>query len=110
MAASSARVAIPFSLALFLLLPLPSTGQPAKSGPLDVGLEDLRPGLVAVYRSLADKDVTLTRLDLKPAFSLGHSSPHPRLPPGPFTVTWTGVLFLKETAPIAFSAYLCGEL
>jgi cytochrome c551/c552 len=80
------------------------------AAPLDVELEDLRPGLLAVYRSLADDDATLTRIDAKPAFTLGHSSPHPRIPPGPFAVDWSGVLFLKETAPIAFDAYVSGEV
>src|SRR5262245_965183 len=77
-----------------------------KPAPLDVELEDLRPGLVAVYRSLADKDAVVQRIDPKPAFTLGHSSPHPRLGPGAFEAVWTGVLFLKETAPITFDAFV----
>jgi cbb3-type cytochrome oxidase cytochrome c subunit/glucose/arabinose dehydrogenase len=80
------------------------------SGPLDVELDDLRPGLLAVYRSSADKKAVLARVDAKPAFNLGHSSPHPRLPPAPFEVTWTGVLVLKDKSPISFDAYLGGEL
>lgn len=79
-------------------------------GPLDVEVEELHPGLVAVYRSTTDKDAVLARVDTKPAFTLGHSSPHPRLPPGPFEATWTGVLILKDKAPISFDAYLGGEL
>src|SRR5262245_14450691 len=65
----------------------------AKAAPLDVELEDLRPGLPAVYRSLTDRDATLARVDLKPAFNLGHSSVHPRIPPGPFEATWSGIIF-----------------
>ena len=72
-------------------------------------MEDLRPGLVAVYRSKVDNAV-LTRVDAKPAFTVGHSSPHPRLAPGTFEVTWTGVLFLKEKAPISFHAFVGGEV
>src|SRR5262245_899784 len=91
--------------------PAIQAAEPAKgAGPLEVELEDLRPGLVAAYQLLADKDAVLTRVEAKPALALGHSSPHPRLPAGPFAVTWTGVLFLKETAPIAFDAHVCGEV
>src|SRR5262249_50324442 len=81
-----------------------------KPAPLDVELEDLRPGLVATYRSLDDKDATLARIDPKPAFYLGHSSPHPRLGPGTFEVVWQGILFFKETGPISFDALVGGEV
>lgn len=82
----------------------------ASAAPLDVELEDLRPGLPGVYRSLIDKDATLARIDLKPAFNLGHSSVHPRIPSGPFEVTWSGIIFIKETPPIAFEALVSGEI
>ncbi len=78
--------------------------------PLEVEPDALRPGLVAHYRTLADRESSLTRIDAKPAFHLGHSSPHPRIPAGPFEVTWTGVLDLKDGGPISFDAYLCGEV
>jgi glucose/arabinose dehydrogenase len=80
------------------------------TGPLDVELQDLRPGLVARYRSRRAADATLVRVDAKPAFTLGPSSPHPRLPPGPFEVSWAGVLLLKEVEPIHFDAYVGGEI
>jgi mono/diheme cytochrome c family protein len=80
------------------------------AAPADLEPEDLRPGLAAVYRSLADRDPVLHRIDVKPAFHLGDSSPHPRIPPGPFEVVWTGVLAVKETGPISFDASLCGHL
>jgi cbb3-type cytochrome oxidase cytochrome c subunit len=98
-----ARFWVPGLLALLLVPSL-------RGKPLDVEADSLRPGLVAQYRSLADKDATLTRIDAKAAFHLGHSSPHPRIPAGPFEVVWTGVLDLKDASPIAFDAYLCGEL
>jgi mono/diheme cytochrome c family protein/glucose/arabinose dehydrogenase/cytochrome c551/c552 len=79
-------------------------------GSLDVELDELRPGLLAVYRSPGDKNAVLARVDAKPAFTLGHCSPHPRLPPAPFEVTWTGVLVLRDKSPISFDAYLGGEL
>jgi len=60
--------------------------------PLRIG-DELRPGLLAVYRSLAagPEEVPLTRIDSKPSFTWGTSSPHPRIAPGPFEATWTGV-------------------
>src|SRR5262245_33709306 len=64
--------------------------------PLDVEEEDLRPGLLAVYRSAVEPEAALTRVEARPAFSLGNSSPHPRLPPGPFEVVWTGALALAD--------------
>ncbi len=72
--------------------------------------EDLQPGLAAEYRSLVDRKAVLSRVEARPAFYLGFSSPHPRLPPGPFGATWTGVLHLKDPGPIRFDAYLCGEI
>jgi mono/diheme cytochrome c family protein/glucose/arabinose dehydrogenase len=91
-----------------LILAHPLCAKPPR--PLDVEPGDLRPGLLAQYRSLTDREATLTRIDLKPAFHLGHSSPHPRLPAGPCEVTWTGALEIKDATPISFEAYLCGEL
>lgn len=81
-----------------------------QAGPLELDLDELRPGVAAQYRSLVDEACTLTRLEAKPSFYLGFSSPHPRLPAGPFEVTWTGVLLLKDPAPIRFDAYVCGEI
>jgi mono/diheme cytochrome c family protein len=78
--------------------------------PLDVEPSDLRDGLVAQYRSLMDKESSLIRLESKPAFHLVRSSPHPRIPTGPFEVTWTGALDLKDSGHISFDAYLSGEL
>jgi mono/diheme cytochrome c family protein/glucose/arabinose dehydrogenase len=66
---------------------------------------------VAVYRSLVPgaADATLARVEAKPAFTLGHSSPHSRLPAGPFAVVWTGVLVAPEADTVHFAAYLGGE-
>src|SRR5438067_1882650 len=86
----------------FALMLVALSKLPLCAGPLDVEVDDLRPGLAAQYRSLVDRDCSLSRIEAKPAFYLGFSSPHPRLPPGPFEVTWTGVLFLKDPAPIRF--------
>jgi cytochrome c551/c552 len=84
-------------------------GETGRSGP-DVEPEDLPPGLIAHYRSLVDKSAELHRIDAKPAFHLGLSSPHPRIPPGQFEVDWTGMLYLKDPAPIRFDAFVCGEI
>src|SRR5262245_10422017 len=49
---------------------------------------DLAPGLLAHYRSLPldSSGPELLRIDSKPAFTFGESSPHPRFPPGPFAI------------------------
>jgi glucose/arabinose dehydrogenase/mono/diheme cytochrome c family protein len=99
---------------LLLALPLSPAAlaqgraKPPEQAPVEP--DDLRPGLVARYRSLADPGATLDRLDAKPAFRLGHSSPHPRLPPGPFAVDWSGVLYVKDPGPITFAAAVCGDM
>lgn len=77
--------------------------------PLDVEPEDLRPGLVAIYNSPVDKAASLSRIDSRPAFTLGHSSIHPRIPPGPFEARWSGVILVNDAGPIRFEAFLCGE-
>jgi glucose/arabinose dehydrogenase/cytochrome c551/c552 len=76
----------------------------------EVEPEDLPPGLIAQYRSLTDKSATLHRIDAKPAFHLGLSSPHPRIPAGPFAVDWTGMLYLKDAGPITFDAFVSGDV
>ncbi|MBI3464006.1 MAG: hypothetical protein HY000_13250, partial [Planctomycetes bacterium] len=89
-----------------------STASP--SPPVDLNEleeDELAPGLVAIYRSL-DKDHAapqVARIDPKPAFTWGDSSPHPRIPPGPFEVVWTGVISLYERGEIRFGAYLGGD-
>lgn len=70
---------------------------------------ELAPGLEAVYHSLAEPQVELARIDSKPAFTWDDSSPHPRLASGPFAVAWDGVLLIKETDGIRFSAHLAGR-
>ncbi|GIW81294.1 MAG: hypothetical protein KatS3mg105_3101 [Gemmatales bacterium] len=85
-------------------------GTASVAGPIDVDPEDLQPGLVAEYRSLVDGEARLARIDKKPAFYLGRSSPHPRLPAGPFEVAWSGMIFLKEETSYSFAAYVCGEV
>jgi mono/diheme cytochrome c family protein len=69
-----------------------------------------RPGLIAEYRSLADRTATLARIDAKPAFYLGRSGPHPRLPAGPFEVVWTGLLLVKDAGPLVFDAWVGGDV
>src|SRR5437763_743808 len=51
---------------LVLMIAPPLCAKPPR--PLDVESDDLRPGLVARYRSLTDREAILTRIDLKPAF------------------------------------------
>jgi glucose/arabinose dehydrogenase/mono/diheme cytochrome c family protein len=80
------------------------------TGAADVDFDALRPGLIASYRSLLDADTTLARIDAKPAFTLGRANPHPRIPPGPFEVMWSGVLYVKDPGPIRFGGAVCGEV
>ena len=80
------------------------------AGRLDLDPDDLKSGLVAEYRSLADPKATVTRIDAKPAFTLGHSSPHPRIPNGPFEVTWTGVISIRDPGPMTLVAIVGGQL
>src|SRR5262249_17011691 len=91
-----------------LAAPAAFGGQPAR--PLDVEPEGLRPGLAAVYRSVAPGGPSLHRVDLKPAFSLAHSNPHPRIPHGLFEVVWNGIIQVNDPGPIAFQAFLGGEV
>ncbi|MGE3808976.1 MAG: hypothetical protein AB7K24_30300, partial [Gemmataceae bacterium] len=90
--------------------PTGSAPSAAEAEPDEVELDDLRPGLVAVFQSLVDKDAVLHRLEVKPAFYLGHGSVHPRLPAGPFEARYSGFLLLREAAPIKFDAFVCGRL
>jgi glucose/arabinose dehydrogenase/mono/diheme cytochrome c family protein len=78
--------------------------------PLRASGEDLRPGLVATYRSLEQGGGDLVRIDPRPAFVLGHSSPHPRIAPGRFSVRWEGVIVLQDSDALAFDAFLGGGL
>src|SRR4051794_2101092 len=79
-----------------------------RAAPLEVEAEDLRPGLVAEYRGAGG--AALARVEAKPAFALGHSSPHPRIPAGPFEVTWTGALLIHEAGPLTFEAFAGGAV
>ncbi|MCI0460619.1 MAG: hypothetical protein L0Z62_27000, partial [Gemmataceae bacterium] len=74
--------------------------------------EALEPGLVALYRSLNPDlgNASLVRIDAKPAFALGPSSPHPRIAPGPFEATWTGTLDQTSNESVRFGGYLAGTL
>ncbi len=83
---------------------------PAADGRLELEPDDLRPGLVAQYRSLADEKAKASRIEPKPAFTLGRSSPHLRLPAGPFEVIYTGGISIRDTGPLSFSAFVGGEI
>lgn len=89
--------------------PATDARQDQRAKPMDVEPEDLLPGLAAVYKS-GDGTRAITRFDMKLAFSIIEGTPHPRIPPGPFDVTWHGLLVLNERGPIAFDAFVCGEL
>src|SRR5947208_3457723 len=80
------------------------------AGPIELEPGDLKPGLVAEYRSVAEPKARVSRIEPKPAFTLGRSSPHPRISPGRFEVTYTGVLQIKDAGAITFSAVVGGDL
>src|SRR5882724_187657 len=73
---------------------------------------EFQPGLLAEYRSLTNNPAVLPvrRIDAKPSFTSGGMTPHPRLPPGHFSVTWTGRIDVDGDEPIRFGAFLSGEL
>jgi glucose/arabinose dehydrogenase len=96
------------TVAWLIGVPLATADEP--TGPLDVEPDDVRPGLVAVYRSPGDGGATLYRTDPRPAFTLGSSSPHPRIAAGPFEVTWSGFLQIHDDGPIRFDAHVGGAL
>jgi mono/diheme cytochrome c family protein len=77
---------------------------------MDWSQDDVQPGLIAEYRSIADPKASVTRIESKPAFTLGRSSPHPRIPPGLFEVTWKGWISIRDRDAITFSASVSGEL
>src|SRR4051812_48766300 len=88
---------------LLLAAPLPALAQRLELEP-----EALKPGLVAEYHSPGEASAALRRNEAKPAFHLGHSSPHPRLPSGPFEVSWNGLIQLREDGPLSFIAFAGG--
>ena len=92
----------------FLLLLVTPAADP--KGRLDLDPEDLKPGLVAEYPSLTDPKAVFSRIEAKPAFTLGRSSPHPRVPTGPFEVIYKGVISIRDSGPVSFSAFVGGEL
>jgi hypothetical protein len=73
---------------------------------------ELRPGLLATYNSQDDSGIgpSFERIDLKPAFTCTNSTPDPRLRPGRFWITWSGVFFLREAEPVRFGAFVSGEV
>jgi glucose/arabinose dehydrogenase/cytochrome c551/c552 len=96
--------------AALLVCLLPNTVSAEPEGPLNYEPGELQAGLVAEYRSIGDDKSKASRIESKPAFYLGRSSPHPRIPPGPFEVTWSGVISIKERGAISFSAFVGGEV
>ncbi|HYV27050.1 MAG TPA: hypothetical protein VFA77_05930, partial [Candidatus Eisenbacteria bacterium] len=82
--------------------------------PITTAADQLAAGLVAEYRSLGAGGTTasplLSRIEAKPAFTLLDASLHPRIPPGPFAVRWSGMFDWRETEPTRFGAFVCGEV
>jgi hypothetical protein len=74
--------------------------------------QNLQSGLLAEYRTLAESSgaVPLHRIDPKPSFTWGESTPHPRIPSGPFEVTWRGRIELEGDEDLRFGAWLAGKV
>src|SRR5205814_3060915 len=91
----------------------PSQAARSGAGPItEAQTKALRSGLLAEYRTLMEESGAppLRRIDSKPSFTWANSSPHPRLPGGPFEVTWTGSIDLKDKDAFHFSVWLSGEV
>ena len=86
--------------------------RPSRSRQLWEEDHEYEPGLLADYHSLVPggEKTHWFPIDAKPAFFLEKGSLHPRLAPGPFEVTWTGVLHLSEEEPVTFGAYVLGQV
>lgn len=97
---------LPSSIAFIML----AAAIPLSRGQADEPAAALLPGLSASYRSLSDPAAEFWRIDLKPAFFLGRSSPDSRLPAGPFEVVWNGHIDLAGSTPVSFDAFVSGEL
>jgi glucose/arabinose dehydrogenase/mono/diheme cytochrome c family protein len=86
-------------LATVLLLSCAGMAWP-RGARLDEAVEEptgsARPGLLAIYRSPAESEASLSRIDPKPALWLEGGSIHPRLPPGPFEAAWTGLIRIDD--------------
>src|SRR5262245_38374282 len=106
----SCPTARPLAAAIVALIVTVVLTTMAVAAPLEVEPEELRPGLAAVYHSLSGTGAALHRIDPKPAFTLGESSPHPRVPAGPFEVVWKGILQIHDAGSIGFGAIVGGEL
>jgi cytochrome c551/c552 len=88
--------------------------QEKRDDPIEVDdpATEIRPGLVASYRSLAadQRSQFVTRIDPKPAYTWGVSTPHPRIAPGPFEVIWRGLIDLRTNKPIRWGAFVSGQV
>src|ERR1051325_1277567 len=96
-----------WSLLLIVLLTCSSQGQEPVE--IDDPATELRPGLAAEYRSVTTS-AAFTTIELKPSFTWDTSSPHPRIPSGPFEGTWKGLIDVRTKEPIRWSALISGEI
>ncbi len=75
----------------------------------DVSIDDLKPGLVAVYRDSAAVEVV--RIDPTVGFTWkANESGHPRLSPDGGSVTWDGFLNVLRPGDYRFTATVQGKL
>jgi hypothetical protein len=75
------------------------------------GERPLVPGWLAEYESLADPSRRLARAEARPAFTWGHSPPHPLLGTGRFRVRWRGLVLLEgDEEELRWDAFAAGRL
>src|SRR5262245_24536753 len=71
---------------------------------------ELRPGLVGAYWPRGRVGCPFERIDFKPAFTCLKGVPDPRLGSEGFSISWSGLFFLREAEPVRFSAFVSGEI
>ncbi len=74
-----------------------------------LGQDELEPGLVGSYRAIGT-DTELKRIDRTLAFDWSDGRPDPRLPDGPYWVTWQGELLVQGQGEYTFFAFVAGTV
>lgn len=92
----------------FASLLLAGTVLPARA---DVSIDDLKPGLVAVYKDLATPPVEIVRVEPTVGFTWkAGEAAHPRLAAEGGSVTWEGFLNVLRPGEYRFSATVLGKV
>jgi cytochrome c553 len=95
-----------------IVLSVAAPGMGVRADDPPVGAEDLRPGLVVIYRDAA-KPTPAEFAQLEPTIALrwgGNETAHPRLAPSEGTARWEGYVNIVRTGAYRFSARLRGKV